>query len=224
MIDDPQSRRHDTPREDIFDRARRQPPAAQVGDHRAVEFPGLRHRAPPRLERVERRLADRHQPILVALARAHHHHPDFLVDVAPVEADQLAHAQAGGIKRLDDRAVAQSGRPSVFAIGFDQPAHVVLGQNRRQAALGARRAQRARRARRAYRTCRRCHRFAPAKERLDREQAALDGGATERFHRLGKIAADVVGGDRVGVDFLAAEASAAPRSSRKRRKSHKSRR
>ena len=151
VIDVAQSRRHDTPGEDIFDRARRQPSAAQVGDHRAVEFPGLRHRAPPRLERVERRFANRHHPILVALARAHQHHPDFVVDVAPVKADQLAHAQAGGVERLEDRAVAQSGRPAVFAIGFDQPAHVVLGQNRGQAALGARRAQRARRARRAYR-------------------------------------------------------------------------
>ena len=54
----------------------------------------------------------------------------------------------------------------------------------------SRRAQRARRARR------RRHRFTPAKKRLDREQAALDGGAAQRFHRFGKIAADMVGGDR----------------------------
>src|SRR6202166_1021563 len=104
-----ESRRHDAPGQDVFDRARRQPTGAQVGDYGAVEFPRLRHRAPPGLERVERRLTDRHHPILVALARAHQHPPDLVVDVAPVEPGKLAHAEAGGVERLEDRTVTQSG-------------------------------------------------------------------------------------------------------------------
>src|ERR1700730_19169613 len=50
-----QSRLHDTLGQDILDRARRQPPAPQVSDYRAVELPRLGHRAAPCLERVERR-------------------------------------------------------------------------------------------------------------------------------------------------------------------------
>src|SRR5208282_5356829 len=104
---------------------------AQVGENRSVRFPGYRHLAPPRPERLDRRLADRHQPILVALARSHHHHPEFLVEVAPVESNQLAYAQPRGIQRLNYSAVAYRRRPRRAALGLDQLDDLLLRQDRR---------------------------------------------------------------------------------------------
>src|SRR5579863_5740491 len=74
-----QARGLDSPLQDQLDAARGQPAAAQVGDHRATGLPRDRHRAPPRPQSIERRLSDRHQPILVALARPDHHHPELFV-------------------------------------------------------------------------------------------------------------------------------------------------
>ena len=101
------SRRLDSRAQNFLDAASSQPPAAQIRYDRTVVLPRNRHRTSPLLKRVERRLAQRHQPILVALARAHHHHAELFVDIAPVQADQLADAQARRVERLENCAIAQ---------------------------------------------------------------------------------------------------------------------
>ena len=90
------------------------------------------------------------------------------VQIADVNACQFAHAQAGTVQQLEDRAVAQYGRRRFFGIGFYQPAYIVLGQNGGQEGLRGRRAQRARRARRTTWTC---YRRAPPKKRPNSEEA-----------------------------------------------------
>src|SRR5271165_4075960 len=77
-----------------LDAARGQPSAAKIRDDGTVVFPRNRHRSFPLLQGVEGGLAQRHEAILVALAGADHHHAELFVDIAPVEADELAHAQA----------------------------------------------------------------------------------------------------------------------------------
>src|SRR5260370_32870006 len=84
-----------------LDAASRQPAAAKIDNHRTIGLPCNRHRASPCLERIERRLADRHQPILVTLARAHHDHAELVVDIAPVEPDQFAHSEIGLVESLE---------------------------------------------------------------------------------------------------------------------------
>src|SRR5271166_4121831 len=60
--------------QDHLDAARGQPSAAKISNHGTVRLPRNRHRNLPLLQCVEGRLAERHQPILIALARSHHHH------------------------------------------------------------------------------------------------------------------------------------------------------
>src|SRR5271154_306462 len=93
-----------------LDAARGQPSAAKICDDGTVVLPRDGHRGFPLLQGVEGGLAQRHEAILVALAGANHHHAELLVDIAPVEADQLADAQAGRVERLEDRAIAQRRR------------------------------------------------------------------------------------------------------------------
>src|SRR5216683_508091 len=58
--------------DDILHRARREPTTAPIGDDGTAKRPGHRHRSAPFLERVERGLANRDEPVLVAFARAQH--------------------------------------------------------------------------------------------------------------------------------------------------------
>src|SRR3990170_4804277 len=53
----------------------------------------------------ERRFADRHDALLGAFAE-HADDAELKIDIRPVETHQLAHAHAGGIKKLEDRPVA----------------------------------------------------------------------------------------------------------------------
>ena len=54
--------------------------------------------------------------------------PSARVDVAPVEADQLADAQAAGVRDLEEGAVAQAGRRVGASGAVEQAEHVVDGQ------------------------------------------------------------------------------------------------
>jgi hypothetical protein len=63
---------------------------------------------------------------------------EALVDVAPVEADELAHAQAARVRDLEKGAVAETGR-GVGQRRGEQAEHVVHRQVRRQRLVLARR-------------------------------------------------------------------------------------
>ena len=63
----------------------------------------------PALEPVDRHVADRHEPLLVALADDAHE-PAVHREVLGVQPDGLADAQAGGVEELQERPVAQSER------------------------------------------------------------------------------------------------------------------
>ena len=60
-----------------------------------------------RRELVERHLADRHEPLLVALAD-HPHERAVEREVLAVEPDRLAHPQAGGVEQLEQGPVADA--------------------------------------------------------------------------------------------------------------------
>src|SRR5271156_1322737 len=90
----------------LLDTARGQPTSAKIRDRGTVMLPGHGHRGLPLFQCIQRRLTQRHEAILVALARANHHHPELFIYIAPVETDQLADAQAGRVQRLEDCAVA----------------------------------------------------------------------------------------------------------------------
>src|SRR5208282_325074 len=193
-----------SPLHDHLDAARGQSAAAKIRYHRPVGLPRNRHRTTPCPQCIQRRLAQRHQPILVALARSHHHHSQLFVDVAPIQPDQLADAQPRRVQRLEYRAIAYRRRRGIVRRHLDQPANFVLLQYRRQAPLVFRRTNRPRRTRRADR------RLAVAKKCLDRAKSALDGGAFCGFHQFGQVAADMVRRDARNVDFI--DSSADPRS------------
>src|ERR1035437_769162 len=101
-----QTHRRQSPLQDQLDAARGQSAAAKIDYHGTVGLPRNRHRTPPRPQCIQRRLTQRHQPILVALACSHHDHPELFVDIAPVKPDQLADAQPRRIQRLEYRAIA----------------------------------------------------------------------------------------------------------------------
>ena len=88
----------------------------------------------PRGDRVGGRLADRHQPLLVALAE----HPHGAgVDVAAVEPARLADPQAASVQQLEQCPVAQAGG----AVGpgrVEQPGQLRLAGRVGQAPLAAR--------------------------------------------------------------------------------------
>src|SRR5580692_9671043 len=102
--------RLDSALQDHFDATRGQPAAAKIRNHRTVMLPCNRHCGFPLLQCVQRRLAQRHEAILVALARAHQHHPKLVIYVAPVQPDQFADAQPRGVQGLEDCTIAQRSR------------------------------------------------------------------------------------------------------------------
>src|ERR1035437_6217705 len=194
-----QTHSRQSPLQDHLDAARGQSAAAKICNHGTVGLPRNRHRTPPRPQRIQRRLAERHQPILVALARPHHHHHELFVDIAPVQPDQFAHAQPRRGHRLEYGAIAHRGRRRVVRRQrkFDQPANFVRLQYRRQAPFVFRRANRPRRA------CLAQRRLAVAEKRLDRAQSALNGGAGGFvFHQFGQVAADMIRRDARDFDFI----------------------
>ena len=112
----------------------RQPPAAGVEEDRRGAAAATRQLGPPAhqvgVQRGDRRSADRHQPLLAALA-AQQHRPRLGVDVVDVEADGLGDPRAGRVQQLEQRAVAQRQRPvgrAVAAGALQQRQHLVDGQ------------------------------------------------------------------------------------------------
>ena len=97
--------------EEAAQRARVQPPAARGEEERVVR---AARQLRPRLAQVagddvRRLLAERHDPLLAALAA----HADELlleVDVGEIEPDRLGAAQAGRVDELDECAVAEAER------------------------------------------------------------------------------------------------------------------
>src|SRR3972149_6244338 len=97
----------------LFDDARHAPGgdslAAIVEKHRrfasAREIPLLAQFDYIVAQGFERRFAHRHDTLLRAFAQ-NADDAELKIDVGPIEADQLAHAHAGGIKKLEDGAVA----------------------------------------------------------------------------------------------------------------------
>src|SRR5215210_1388697 len=79
----------------------------QIGPVALVEVgPSVRQVAAQRLDRVP---PDGYDALLAALAGAAHE-PLLEVDAGPVEADRLAHPQAGAVEELDERAVSHHPR------------------------------------------------------------------------------------------------------------------
>src|SRR5207244_10866051 len=92
-----------------------EPTAAAIDEHGGgldALFAEIAKLAPVRAQRVECDLADRHDALLASLAE-HPHALVLEVDVLPVEADELADAQARGVERFEDRAVPRG--PGVAA-------------------------------------------------------------------------------------------------------------
>src|SRR6266478_4952272 len=191
------TRVHNPPLQYHLDAASRQPTAAKIDDHRPIWLPCYRHRAPPGKERIKRRLAERHQPILVALARSHHDHPELFIDIAPVETDQLTDPQPSRVERFENRTIAHGRRRGVTRRNFYQPPHFVLLQNRRQSPHVLRRSDRSGRTRLADSS------FAIAKKCLDRTQSALDGCTRLTFfHQFSQVAADMIRRDFRQIDLI----------------------
>ena len=91
----------------------------------------------PGRQRLQRRFAERHRPLLVALAE-HAQHPPARVDVVDVEAAQLADADAGGVQHLDDQPVTKRQRITLLRTGFSgihRVERLILTQHRRQRAM-----------------------------------------------------------------------------------------
>ena len=83
-------------------------------------------------QRLGGRAAERHDPLLAALAERAHE-PALDVHRGPVEADRLGDAQAGAVEQLDERAVAH--RPRRHADGgVDQALDLGGGERARQPA------------------------------------------------------------------------------------------
>ena len=81
--------------------------------------------------------ADRHQPLLRALAPREHDAVDQ-VDLAHVEVDRLRRAQAARVHQLQQRAVAQRDRVGALRL-LQQALHLRAAQHARQLAAPARR-------------------------------------------------------------------------------------
>ena len=96
------------------ERRRIQPPAAGREEQRVLRAAReLRARvAEVAGEPVRRLLAERHRPLLAALA-ADVHLLLLEVDVGEIQADGLGAAEAGGVDELDERAVPDGDRPVV---------------------------------------------------------------------------------------------------------------
>ena len=84
----------------------------------------------------ERKLAERNQPALATLAERGDH-AALRVDIAELQAAELAHAQPGGVRKAEHGAVAQAAQ-GVGVGRLDQAHQVVLAQRVRQAAAEAR--------------------------------------------------------------------------------------
>ena len=81
------------------------------------------------VQRGDRRSADRHQPLLAALA-AQQHRPGLGVDVVDVEADGFGDSRPGGVQQFEQRPVAQRQRAvglAVAAGAVQQREHLVDG-------------------------------------------------------------------------------------------------
>ena len=69
----------------------------------------LSPRLEPALDRLQRRPAEQGKALAFSLA-AHGGEPCIEVDIVEIEADQLAHAQAGRVQDFEDRPIAQAER------------------------------------------------------------------------------------------------------------------
>src|SRR5476651_1407556 len=79
--------------DNFLDAASAKPSASQIGNDRRIGIGGDRKQRAPSLERIEGGFTDRHHAILGAFTGSHSQHSDLIIDIAPIEADQLAHAQ-----------------------------------------------------------------------------------------------------------------------------------
>src|ERR1700730_9691508 len=153
--------------DDVLHRAGREPTTAQISDDGTAERPGHRHRGAPFLERVERGFTNRDEPVLVAFARAHHHHTQLFVDIAPAQAGQFTDTEARGIEDLGNRTAAQH-RGHNIATGLDEAPNRVFMEHLWQALFALRRAHRTGRVVRAESA------LAPSEISLYRKETALD--------------------------------------------------
>src|SRR5207253_3022117 len=95
-----------------------------IGLHETAERDGCRR--PVCLERAQRRTSHRHDALLAALAEDAHE-ARVRVEMLPVEAGELAHAEARGVEQLEARAVAEAEEP-VGPRRREQPVDVVERQ------------------------------------------------------------------------------------------------
>src|SRR5205823_3217830 len=116
-----------------------QPSAPCVAEDRAARRRPSRAccRRPVCLERAQRRTSHRHDALLAALAEDAHE-ARVRVEMLPVEAGELAHAEARGVEQLEDRAIAEAEEP-VGPRRREQPVDVVERQVGGQLARGLRR-------------------------------------------------------------------------------------
>src|SRR5438128_2591205 len=82
--------------------------------------------SPARTTRPPWRRSHRHDALLAALAEDAHE-ARVRVEMLPVEAGELAHAEARGVEQLEDRAIAEAEGP-VGPRGREQPVDVVERQ------------------------------------------------------------------------------------------------
>src|SRR5213082_3228934 len=86
-------------------RARAHPPAARMEEHRVGGRPQLGAAREPRVERLARLLAERHDPILATLAAAYAQL--VLLEISEVEPDALRDTQPAAVQHFQDGSVAQ---------------------------------------------------------------------------------------------------------------------
>ena len=137
-------------------------------------------------ERVGGAAAERHDPLLAALAdRADE--PLLEVDAVSLEADRLADAQARAVEELDERAVAQGARRR--SVGrLDEPLRLAGRERARQAARPARQADSA-----AGLSVAGSDQDLVAEERADGGQAARDRRRGEPARaQLGEVALELL--------------------------------
>ena len=121
--------------DDLVEALAGQPAAAQVDEHAPLGPQPDQLRPPPlevRAQRLDRLAADRHDPLLGALA-AGAQDAGLEVELGQLEADRLRRAQAAGVHRLEQRAVPQRRRAGSARL-LEQPRHLVAAQHLRAAA------------------------------------------------------------------------------------------
>lgn len=140
-----------------------------------VSEKGRPARRDPTLQRIRRRLPERHDALLAPLAE-HADRSPVCVHIVDVDSYQLTHPESGGVEEFDDRGIAQDqglrSLVSLFLEPLEHAADVVALQDAREVSSRFRSAQ----PRRGI--CSENPRLdAPPRERADRGDAAGEGGS-----------------------------------------------